>query len=136
MEEKESKFSLKESLIAAGISLVIGAAIFLIIFFIKGKGLVGAADGSFIAGLSLICVGLLFFISREGFFDLFTYGFKQFGSMFFSSKANRENDFAGYRQNKKNLRDTRSNYYWFICIVGLLYVTAFIIIEICVHNII
>ena len=39
-------------------------------------------DGCFISGIIFVCLGLLFFIYNSGFFDIISYGFMRFFSMF------------------------------------------------------
>lgn len=130
MEKEKKKSFLKEYLITAGITLVIGVGLFFLFFFVVDNGgFVGAIDGTGITGLILISIGLLIFVSRQGFFDIFSYGFKQMGSMMFSRKPNENNDFAKYQQDKRISREKKSKYYLVIVAVGVLFVTAFIIIK-------
>ena len=135
MEQIEKKSFLKEYLITILISFVIGIGLFFLFFFlVDNGGLVGAIDGTGITGLILICVGLLIYISREGFFDILSYGFKQFGSMLFARKANQNNDFASYKNERNVERQSKSKYYLFVMLTGLIFETAFLVLEIIYHS--
>lgn len=130
MDQNSKRKSFKEYLITSIISFVIGVGIFLLVYFIRGKGLVGASDGCLLSAAILISACGLIYVTREGFFDIFAYGFKQLGSMIFSKKANANNDFPGYKEEKRIFRQNKTRYYLFIGLVGLVFVTAFIIIKI------
>ena len=39
-------------------------------------------DGFFISGILFVCLGLLFFVYNNGFFDIIAYGFMRFFSLF------------------------------------------------------
>lgn len=135
MENKKKKSFLKEYLITSAISLVVGIGLFLLFYFaIDNGGFVGAIDGTGITGAILISIGLLIYISREGFFDIFAYGFKQAGSMIFGKKGNENNDFPKYLEDKRVERETKSKYFLFIIIVGLLFILVFAVLEIIFHS--
>ena len=125
MENK--KRNIKPYIIAGVISLVIGAVIFILIFFLKDRSLRVAIDGASYAGIILITVSLLLLIARLGFFDIFSYGFKQLGASMFNKNATKYNDYPGYKQQVNSIRVKRSKYYLSILLVGLLYIVAALI---------
>ena len=125
MENK--KFNIKPYIIAGAISLVIGAVIFLLFFFLKDRSLRAAIDGTSYAGIILIAISLLVLITRLGFFDIFSYGFKQLGASMFNKNASKYNDFPGYKEQINAVRVKKSKYYLAILIVGLIYFIAAVI---------
>ena len=124
----KKKINLKPYIIAAIISIIIGAGIFLI-FFLTNKTMLGALNGTAYSGIILLSIGGLSFIAKEGFFDFASYGFKQLGSMIFGRTPNAYNDFAGYKDYKMERRKKQSNYYLSFLIVGVLFILAFIILK-------
>ena len=116
----------KPYIIAGIISLLLGAFIF-ILFFIILK--MPALDGTGFAAILLIATAGLIWIAREGFFDIFTYGFRQLGSTMFGKKANEFNDFASYKEMKFSRREKRSKYFISVAIVGALFLIATIILS-------
>ena len=123
MEEK--KFSWKPYIIAGIISLLFGLSVFFIFVFALKFAYV---DGAAFAAVFLISAAALIWITREGFFDLASYGFKQFGGMLFSKNPNQLNDFAGYKEHKREIRENRSKYYLSLLFVGGLFLIATIIL--------
>lgn len=124
----KKKIELKPYIIAAIISLIIGGGIFCLIFLVFRKSVL---DGIAFPGIILLSVALFIWISREGFFDLLSYGFKQLGSALFSKAPTQYNDYAGYRQQAYEIREKRSKYYLGVGLVGLLFLIAAIIYYIC-----
>ena len=125
MENK--KFNIKPYIIAGAISLVVGAVIFLLFFFLKDRSLRVAIDGASYAGIILITISLLIIVTRFGFFDIFSYGFKQLGASMFNKNASKYNDFPGYKQQINSIRVKRPKYYFSILLIGLLFIIAAII---------
>ena len=123
MEEK--KIIWKPYIIAGIISLLFGIGTFCIVCFAFKMAYV---DGTAFAAVFLISGALLIWISREGFFDLAGYGFRQFGNMLFSKKPNAYNDFAGYKEYKRETRENKAKYYLSTLIVGAVFLLATIII--------
>ena len=123
MEEK--KIVWKPYIIAGIISLLFGIGIFCLVVFAFQKAVV---DGTAFAALFLISASGLIWVSREGFFDLASYGFKQFGNMLFSKKPNEYNDFAGYKEYKRETRENRSKYYLSVLVIGGVFLIATLII--------
>lgn len=126
-ENKKSNLrrNLKYYFIAGGVSLAFGIALFCLFFFIRkprvGTGLDNWFDSGFIAGIILVCVGALMGVARDGFFDIFAYGFKQMGSALFSKKAHAYNDYPGYREDKKNKRASSPKLFISVLIVSALF---------------
>ena len=79
MNDKEKKIIHWQPYIIAGIiGTIIGVFIFVLLFVIIKRPL---SDGFSFSALSLISIGIFMWLGREGFFDIFAYGFKQFGSI-------------------------------------------------------
>lgn len=123
----KKKINIKPYIIAGVISLIIGAVIFVLFFFLKDKSLRVAIDGASYAGIILIAISLLILITRFGFFDIFSYGFKQLGASMFNKNATKYNDYPGYKQEMNNTRIKKSKYYISILLIGLLFIVAAII---------
>ena len=123
MEEK--KINLKPYIIAGLISLIAGIGIFCLFFFVFKMAVV---DGFAFAAIILASLGGLIWISREGFFDFASYGFRQFGNALFSKKPNEYNDYAGYKNYKQESRKNRSKYYLSLLVVGGLFLIVTIIL--------
>ena len=120
------KINWKPYIIAGIISLLLGIFIF-ILFFIILK--MPALDGTAFAAIILLAGAGILWVAREGFFDIFSYGFRQLGSQMFGKKANEFNDFAGYKEYKFSSRENRSKYFISIVIVGALFLLATIILS-------
>ena len=124
-ENNEKKINWKPYIIAGVISLIIGLGVYFIFrFALKFAAVDSVAFGAIILSSS---AGLIW-ISREGFFDFAGYGFRQFGNALFSKKPNEYNDFAGYKEYKRETRENRPKYYLSLLAVGSLFLTATIII--------
>ena len=112
------------------ISLVSGTAIFCLLYFLRGKGMVPALDGTGVAGVVLVSIGVLCLIARYGAFDTMSYGFKQMFASLFAKEANKYNDMSEYKEQKNTVRKVSSSYYYVIIFVGVLFLIAFLILEI------
>lgn len=128
MMEQKQRINFKPHIIAAVISLVIGAIIFCLIYFLRSRAFTAAIDGTSYAGIALIGLALLVLIARFGSFDIFAYGFKQLGASMFNKQASKYNDFPGYKQEKNLQRSRKPKYYYSILLVGLLYLISSIIL--------
>ena len=117
----EKRRNLKPHVIAISISVIVEIVIFCLFFFIKGIGLISAIDGCAVGALVLLASGGLIFVSRNGFFDIFSYGFKQLGSQIFSKNPNQHNDFPAYKEAKNKSREKSSKYYISVLFVGLFF---------------
>ena len=121
---------LKTYIITALVSAVIGVTIFLLYYYLKGQTLLSAIDGTSMAGIILLGVGLLCLVARLGAFDTMSYGFRQMFSSMFSKDANRYNDMVEYKQDKNAKRQRSSYYYVVMMIISVLFFIAFIVLEI------
>ena len=124
-ENNEKRINWKPYIIAGVISLIIGLGVYFIFrFALKFAVVDSVAFGAIILASS----GGLIWISREGFFDFASYGFRQFGNALFSKKPNQYNDYAGYKNYKQETRDNRSKYYLSLLIVGGVFLIVTIIL--------
>ena len=119
------KLNLKPYIIAGIISLLLGGFIFILFSVILKKSPV---DGAGYASIILVSAAGLIWVVREGFFDIFTYGFRQLGATLFSKTPNEYNDFAGYKEVKFAKREKRSKYFISVAIVGGLFLLATIVL--------
>lgn len=122
MEDKRKK--LKLFLITTAIAFGIGTVVFCLMFFINGMGLIYATDGTALASLILLSTSGLVYVSRNGFFDIFSYGFKQLGAQLFSKNPTQYRDFAGYKENKRVVRSAKYKFYIPFLYVGLVFLAA------------
>ena len=129
---EKQKFRIKPYIIAAIVSLIIGAGIFCLYFFVKaqtsGYGLIVGCDASFIAGAVVASIAFFMFASSEGFFDFVSYGFKQLGSTMFSKNPNQFNNYADYRQQKKISRKQSPKIHFAVLIIGTAFLIAGIVL--------
>ena len=121
----KKKIHWKPYIIAGIISLLFGIGIFCLFYFAIKRSLM---DGTSYAAIILLSVAAFAWISKEGFFDLLSFGFKQLGSMIFSKKPSEYNDYPGYKEMMAEKRKSSSNYFIAIAIVGVLYLIATLII--------
>lgn len=121
------KINFKPYIISGIISLIIGAGLTCAIFFGFKRSL---SDGFSISAVLLISAGLLIWVSREGFFDLLTYGFRQLGSQLFSKKPNEYNNFAEYKQVYNEYREKRSKYFISVILIGAIFLIVTIILSV------
>lgn len=130
----KSKFrkDFKYYLIAAAITLAIGIGFFCLFFFLRGRtighGLVNWQDSLMIVGVILLCCGGLMAVAHEGFFDIFSYGFKQLGSSMFAKNAKTYNDFPGYKEDKKQKRNTSPKYFAVVLVVAAVFLVAALVV--------
>lgn len=118
------------------IDIVIGLSIFLVFYFaINVKTFIGAIDGTGVAGAILLAVFIFVWLSRNGAFDTMSYGFSQLFSSMFGKKANKYNDFAGYKENKNIKREAASYAYFMHLFISLLFFIAFAVLEIIYHTV-
>ena len=118
------------NLITLLVSLVIGGAIFCLVFFLKNQNIVAAVDAAAISSVSVLCIGLLLWMAHLGAFDTFAFGFKQLGSMIFSKEPRRDGQYQDYRKDKILKRTNSSYNFVAVILAGLLLLIAVIILEI------
>ena len=118
------------NLITLAISLVIGGAIFCLAFFLKERNIVSAVNAAAISSVSILCIGLLLWMSHLGAFDTFAFGFKQLGTSMFGKKGNETKDFAGYKEQNRIKREEQPKIFLPILIAGLVFLLAMIVLRI------
>ena len=92
--------------------------------------MISAINGVSIAAIVLLGVGGLIFVSFEGFFDIFSFGFKQLGTSMFGKKGNETKDFAGYKEQNRIKREEQPKIFLPIIIAGLVFLLAMIVLRI------
>lgn len=112
------------------VSLVVGAAIFCLIFFLRNQSIVAAVDGAAIGSIVVLFLGLLMWVAHLGAFDTFAFGFKQLGSMLFAKDARQDGTFQEYKENKAMKRDNSSYNFVMVIFAGLLLSISIIVLEI------
>lgn len=123
----------KVNLITLIVSLVVGAGIFCLMFFLRNQTIIAAVDGAALATVVVLFFGLLMLVSHLGAFDMFTFGFKQLGTMIFAKDARKEGPYYEYRENKKEKRQNSSYVFVTVIFAGLLLSIALIVLEIVYH---
>ena len=125
----------KSFIITSIVDVTLGTAVFLIFYLWLNKfKLIGALNGTGVAGLVLIAVFGLAWLSRNGAFDTISYGFGQMFTSMFARKANKYNDFASYKEDKNTKREIASLSYFSHLFVGVLFLLSFAILEIVYHS--
>ena len=112
------------------IAIVVGVAIFCLIFFLRNQTIIAAVDGAAIGSMVVIFLGLLMWVAHLGAFDTFAFGFKQLGSMMFSKEPRKDGTFQDYKEGQRIKRENAS--YNFIAVIsaGLLLSISIIVLEI------
>lgn len=118
------------NLITLLISLIVGGAIFCLMYFLRDKTIVAAVDGSALATVIVLFIGLLLWMHHLGAFDTFAFGFKQLGSMLFAKEPRRDGKYQEYREQKIEKRANSSYNFIAIIVAGLLLSISLIILEI------
>ena len=121
-------------IVATIVSIVVGFGVFCIFYFWLGQqSMVGAINGTGVAGAVLISVFGLSWLARNGAFDTISYGFTQMFASMFNKEANRYNDMVEYKEQKNISRANSSMYHFAILLIGVLYLIAFAVLEIYFH---
>lgn len=118
------------NLITFIVSLAVGATIFCLFFFLRGKTMIAAVDGAAVGAVSVLFLGLLFWMHHLGAFDTFVFGFKQLGSMMFSKDPRKEGTYAEYREKKTEIRSNSSYNFIAIIFAGILLSIALLVLDI------
>ena len=116
------------------ISLAVGATIFCLFFFLRDRTLIAAVDGAAVGAVSVLFLGLLFWMHHLGAFDTFVFGFKQLGSMLFAKDARRDGTYAEYRDKKTEIRTNSSYNFIAIIFAGLVLSIALVVLDI-IYNV-
>ena len=115
------------------IAIVVGVAIFCLIFFLRNQTIIAAGDGAAIGSMVVIFLGLLMWVAHLGAFDTFAYGFKQMFTSFFAKNANKYNDMYSYKQAKIEKREHSPRIYFAMLFAAVFFVLAIIVLEIVYH---
>ena len=118
------------NLIIFAVSLLLGAALFLTFFLTRPQNIVNAIDAAAVAGMFVLLSGLLALMGYLGVFDMVAFGFKQLGSTLFAKDPRRDGSYADYKQVKVEKRKDSSYYFMPIILAGILYLIAFVVLEI------
>lgn len=125
----------KTYLITFFISLAVCGGVFCLVYFLSGQGLIALSNGLTISGAVLLGCGLLVWITKQGFFDFASYGFKQVGSSLFNRhEPAKYDDYPGYRQMMSEKRKTSPDYWFPIVVVGALVFIAAIVVMIILNT--
>ena len=123
-------YKYKKHILTFVFSLVFGAGVFCLYFFLKNQSLKDAIDACSIAGVALIGGGLMVIITRLGAFDTFAFGFKQALTSMFNKDPNAYNSLADYKLQKYDERQKKKRTYLMLFLAGLLFIVAVIVLEI------
>ena len=123
------------NLITFIISLMVGGGVFCLMFFLRNRTLIDAVDGTAVASISVLFIGLLMFVAHLGAFDMFAFGFKQFGSMLFAKDARKEGQYHEYRESQTTKRQDGSYNFVAVIVAGLLLSISVIVLDI-IYNIV
>lgn len=123
----------KVNLVTLIVAIVVGVTIFCLFFFLREMTIVAAVDGVAVAGVSLVFLGLLMWVSHLGAFDTFAFGFKQLGSMLFAKDAKRDGSYSDYKENKAEKRSDSSYNFVTMIAAGTLFLLALPVLEIIYH---
>lgn len=89
-----------------------------------------AVDAVSCSAIILLGIGGLMYVANEGFFDIFSYGFKQMFSSMFAKKANENNDFAAYKDGLTAQREMKAKIYLSVLASGAIFLIAMIVVRI------
>ena len=118
------------NLITFLVSLVIGVAIFLVMFLTRNRTIIAAIDGVAVGGLTVLGMGLLYWLGFLGAFDFIAFGFKQLGSMLFAKDPRKAGYYYDYQDEKRQKRLNSSYNFFAMMLAGLLILIALPILEI------
>lgn len=119
------------NLITMLISLLVGAAIFLLYYLTRSsRTLTEACNAAAISTAAVLLCGLLAWMAHLGVFDIFSFGFKQLRSMLFAKNPIRDGTYVDYQNEKREKRSNSS--YGFVAVVaaGLLLAIVLIVLDI------
>lgn len=126
--------NLRTYIITLTISLFVGIVIFLVYFLVNDATMYAAINASSLSAVILLSLGGLMWVSSEGFFDIFSYGFRQLFGAMFSKKANQDNDYSAYMEDKRIKRKAQPKIFLSVLVSGLILLIVMIvlrIVEIC-----
>lgn len=126
----ELKKYFKSYLYAFLLFFVIALTIFFIYFILNNFTLYASINGSSLSAIILLGLGGLMFVSYEGFFDIFSYGFKQLGMAMFGKKANENNNFAEYKEQSRTKKENKPKLFLSSLAVGIIFLIVMIVLRI------
>ena len=118
------------NLVSFIVSIFLGVGIFCLVFFLRNRSMIDAIDGAALGSVSVLFIGLIMWVNHLGAFDMFAFGFKQFGSMLFAKDARRDGSFHEYKEDKMEKRNQSSYNFVAIVAAGLLLSIAVLVLEI------
>ena len=127
-------FKYKSFILTFVFSLIFGAAVFCLYFFLKNQSLKDAVDACSVAGVALLGGGLMVVITRLGAFDTFSFGFKQLLTSMFNKDPNAYNSLADYKLQKYDERKTKKATYLMLFLAGGVYLLAVVVLEIILNT--
>lgn len=121
----------KQYIIAMLICVAIGGVIFSLVYFLNNRSDIALSNGLTLAGGVLMAIGAMMWISKQGFFDFVSYGFKQMGASLF----NRQNpikydDLPTYKQEQNKKRNSSPDFWFPVLVTGLLILIPAIILTV------
>ena len=126
----------KTNLITFIIGIVIGIAIFCLMFFLRTMCLKDAVDGTSIGAVSVLFAGLLMWVSHLGSFDTIAFGFKQLFSSVFAKNPLRDGTLSDYKEEKSEKRSNSSYNFVSMIAAGLILLIPVIVLEIIYHTVV
>lgn len=127
-------FKYKSFILTFVFSLIFGAAVFCLYFFLKNQSLKDAVDACSVAGVALLGGGLMVVITRLGAFDTFSFGFKQLLTSMFNKDPSAYNSLADYKLQKYDERKTKKATYLMLFLAGGVYLLAVVVLEIILNT--
>lgn len=119
------------NLITFIVSLVIFAGIFCAVFFTRPVwNIIAAMDGSAVGTVVILSLGILMWLAHLGTFDLFSFGFKQMGSMLFAKDPKKEGYYYDYREEKMTKRSNSAYVFVSVIAAGLLCAISLLVLSI------
>lgn len=112
-EKNEKKVDFKAFFLTYGPkfigTILVGCAIFLLIFFLNNKTLISALDGAFYASVFGLILGLFSFITNKGFFDIFAYNGVKLMHLFSPKRYEKVEGFNGTYDYTKSHEEKRKS---------------------------
>ena len=115
------------------VSLLIGAGIFCLYFFLNVANVLHALNGVTFSTIALAGLGGLMWVNSQGAFDTLSYGFRQMFASFFAKNANKYNDMYAYKEAKAQKRESSPKTWLAVLIAAAIFALAIIPLEIIYH---
>ena len=132
-KNKQERLVMKKTILEYSISTGICALLAFLIMVIGGifvyeeqfRIYALICDGCFISGIIFVCLGLLFFVYNNGFFDILAYGFMRFFAMF--KKNPREVKYETFYDYRVAKAERPKADFMYLIIVGVVFIAVSII---------